>query len=151
MFIDSRCIVKYKLFNGTTKVMQVETKSNPLEISIINLVIPIQKYKSSNKVQIVIANMSGVDVDNLIVKDYLSKGETYIKNSLQINNTEEPKKDIIKGVNIGTLKNDDILYITYNIKNTSSQITNCLVSFKYYDQSRTITLHEINNQKTIHY
>jgi hypothetical protein len=145
MVIDSECIVTYKLFNGTSKVIPVTTESNKLEIALIDTFIPILKCKSNNCVKIMIKNTSGTDLHSIIVKDYLTPHEKYIPNTLTIDDVTVKHKDPAKGISIDRINNNSIVCVSYKISNPSPNIANCLVSYKYNNQKKIENFSLINN------
>jgi len=149
MVIDSECIVTYKLFNGTPKVIPVKTESNNLEITLIDTFIPVLKCKNYNHVKILIKNTSGVDLHHIVVRDNLPGKEKYILHSLTIDGKKTKDKDPSKGINIECLINNGLLCISYKVSNPSSQVTNCLVSYNYNNQKKIENFSLINNQKAI--
>ncbi|MGN0961641.1 MAG: DUF11 domain-containing protein [Christensenellales bacterium] len=149
-----------------------QTKTETRESNIVNteiLTYSFTKVKSSDRTflqegeiatqTVVLTNNSQVNISNIIFKDILSGGGTYVAGSVIVNGVAQPSYDLVAGFPIDDLSPNEFATISYKIQ-ANNPLTEALITNyanigytanerNLNENSNTINLVVVSNRLTI--
>lgn len=167
MIITNCSNIEYSFFLPDETKKTENKASNTVETEVLTY--NFTKVKSSNKTflleneiaeqTVVLTNSTKQTLTDIIFKDIMSEGATYVDGSVYIDGVVFPDYNLIDGFNIGTLNPNDSLTIKYKVKANDPLTHNSFTNkasleysadgLQFIEESNEITINNLSSKLSI--